>query len=163
MSDDPNILEPEWDVHMPEAPFHARASRIAHRAGSERVGATLYELDPGGASAPYHLHYANEELLVVLGGEPELRTAEGARRLAAGAVVSFPAGVAGAHALRNPGPDPARYLIFSTAVYPDVAEYPDTGATLTVTGPGEGKAFPAGVDVPQFPLVASAVAGSWPD
>ena len=68
MSDDPNILEPEWDVHMPEAPFHARASRIAHRAGSERVGATLYELDPGGASAPYHLHYANEELLVVLGG-----------------------------------------------------------------------------------------------
>jgi uncharacterized cupin superfamily protein len=163
MSDDPNILDPEWDVHMPEAPFHARGSRIASRAGSERVGATLYELDPGGRAAPYHFHHANEELLVVLAGEPELRTSEGARRLATGAVVAFPPGAAGAHALRNPGPEPARYLIFSTAVYPDVAEYPDTGATLTVTGPGEGKAFPAGVDVPYFPLVAAAVAGSWPD
>ena len=103
MSDDPNILEPEWDVHMPEAPFHARASRIAHRAGSERVGATLYELDPGGASAPYHLHYANEELLVVLEGEPELRTAEGVRQLATGAVVAFPAGVARCARAAQPG------------------------------------------------------------
>ena len=158
-----NVYEPHWDAERDEPPHRWRRARLGRQTGARQLGASLFELPPGAASFPLHAHYANEELLVVLEGEPELRTAEGVRRLAAGAVVSFPAGVGGAHALRNPGPDPARYLIFSTAVYPDVAEYPDTGATLTVTGPGEGKAFPAGVDVPQFPLVASAVAGSWPD
>ncbi len=163
MSEDPSIFQPEWDVHMPEAPFRARGSRIAQRAGSQRLGATLYEIDPGGAAAPYHLHHANEELLIVLEGEPELRTPDGVRSLAAGSVVAFPVGPDGAHAVRNPGPESARFLIISTAVYPDVGEYPDVSATLTITGPGEGRSFPGGTDVPYFPLASDAVEASWPD
>ena len=44
---------------------------------------------PGQAAYPYHWHYREEELLVVLEGSPWLRTANGNRRLARGEVVRF--------------------------------------------------------------------------
>jgi uncharacterized cupin superfamily protein len=157
MPDEPNIHEPAWDDEMPDAPFHARAMRVGARAGAEQLGATVYELDAGGAIAPYHLHHANEEMLVVLSGSPELRTPAGTRRLDAGAVVAFPRGEAGAHAVSNPGPEPARMLLVSTMRFPDVAEHVDTGAVLAITGHGAGRVFPSGSDVPAADAVLAAM------
>ena len=97
MAIDPNIHRPEWDSELSDAPFRARAMRVGERAGAEALGATLYEVAPGGAVSPYHAHHANEELLVVLSGEPEVRSPDGRRRLEPGAVVAFPAGERGAH------------------------------------------------------------------
>jgi uncharacterized cupin superfamily protein len=145
---DPNTLEPEWDAQLDEPPFLARAMRIAARAGARELGATLYELDPGGTIAPYHMHHGNEELLLVLAGTPELRTPDGMRELAAGAAVAFPRGPAGAHSVTNRSAAPVRLLIVSTMHYPEVAEHLDTGTWLAVLGPAEGKAFPAGSEVP---------------
>jgi uncharacterized cupin superfamily protein len=150
MPDEPNVLQPEWDAEMPDAPFRARALRAGAQAGARELGATLYELDAGGAISPYHFHHANEELLVVLSGSPEIRTHAGTRRVPAGAVVAFPRGEGGAHAVTNPGPEPARLLFVSTMHFPDVAEHVDTGATLAITGQAAGRVFPAGSDVP-FP------------
>ena len=95
----------------------------------------------------YHLHHANEELLIVLEGRPRLRTPEGTRTLEAGAVVAFPPGPDGAHRISNAGPEPARVLVCSTMRMPEVAEYPDTGTWLAMTGVAEGKVFPAGTDI----------------
>ena len=158
MPDEPNVLHPEWDAEMPDAPFRARAMRAGARAGAHELGATLYEIAPGGAISPYHFHHANEELLVVLAGSPEIRTPGGRQRLAAGAVVAFPRGEDGAHAVANPGPDPARVLLVSTMHFPDVAEHVDTGAVLTITGHAAGKVFPAGSDVPFPDAVVRAIA-----
>jgi hypothetical protein len=72
MPDHPNVLEPTWDAERPDPPFFARAMRAGANAGAQELGATLYELAPGGAVSPYHLHHANEE------------------RLEPGAVVAFP-------------------------------------------------------------------------
>jgi uncharacterized cupin superfamily protein len=161
MSDEPNIHQPEWDAEMPDAPFRAKAMRAGARAGSEELGATLYEIDAGGAISPYHFHHANEELLVVLAGSPEIRTPAGRRRLDAGAVIAFARGENGAHAVTNPGPEPARLLLVSTMRFPDVAEHLDTGALLAITGQAAGKVFPAGSDVPFPDAVISAIdAGS---
>ena len=44
----------------------------------ELLGATVYELPPGARWADLHVHYANEELIVVLAGKPTLHTLEGA-------------------------------------------------------------------------------------
>src|SRR5215213_4618251 len=44
----PNVFEPEWEHEM-EAPFSVRAERVGAGAGAERLGATVYEIDPGGA------------------------------------------------------------------------------------------------------------------
>ena len=40
--------------------------------------------------------------------------------------------------------------------FPDVAEHLDTGATLAMTGPGEGGVFPSGSEVPVWDAVARA-------
>src|SRR4051794_17959602 len=130
MSDEPNILNPEWDAEMADAPFRAKAMRAGARAGSHELGATLYEIEGGGAISPYHFHHANEELLIVLSGSPEVRMPGGRRRLAAGAVMAFARGEDGAHAVTNPGPEPVRILLVSTMHFPDVAEHVDTGALL---------------------------------
>jgi uncharacterized cupin superfamily protein len=157
MAIDPNIHRPEWDSELSDAPFRARAMRVGERAGAEALGATLYEVAPGGAVSPYHAHHANEELLVVLAGEPEVRSPDGRRRLEPGAVVAFVAGERGAHRVTNPGPEPARVLLVSTMRFPDVAEHLDTGAWLAITGPAEGKVFPAGADAPFLDAVLAAM------
>ncbi len=154
---DPNVLDPRWDAELLDAPFHLRAARVGAHAGATELGATLYELEPGGRVSPLHLHHGNEELLVVLAGAPELRTPGGIRGLEPGAVVAFPAGPDGAHAVRNPGPGPARVLLVSTMRFPDVAEHLDTGATLTITGPAEGRVFPGGSDVPVGEALVAAM------
>jgi len=156
MPDEPNILQPEWDAEMPDAPFRARALR----AGAQELGATLYELDPGGAISPYYFHHGNEELLVVLSGTPSLRTPTGVRVLEPGAVVAFVRGSDGAHQVLNDSGEPARVLLVSTQNLPDVAEHLDTGAWLAITGEAAGKVFPGGSDIPvQDAIVAAVQAG----
>jgi uncharacterized cupin superfamily protein len=150
---DPNVHRAAWDFERAEPPFRTRAMRLGPRAGAQQLGATLYEIDPGGAVSPYHLHHANEELLLVVSGTPRLRTPDGVRELDPGAVVAFPPGPTGAHRVFNPGDEPARVLIVSTMHFPDVAEYPDDGTWLAVTGPRDGKAFPAGADIPLLEAV----------
>jgi uncharacterized cupin superfamily protein len=156
MPDEPNILQPEWEAEMPDPPFRTRALRAGAHAGAHELGVTLYELDPGGAISPYHFHHANEELLIVLAGSPEIRSPGGKRRVAPGAVLAFPRGPEGAHAVTNPGPEPARVLLVSTMHFPDVAEHLDTGALLAITGQAAGLAFPAGSDVPFSDAVLQA-------
>jgi uncharacterized cupin superfamily protein len=142
---DPNVHEPSWELDEPDG-RGVRAARVGAAAGSQQLGAALYELLAGGAVSPYHAHHGNEELAVVLAGRPALRQPDGVRRLEPGAVVSFPAGPDGAHRISNPGPEVARVLIVSTMRYPEVAEHVSTGTTLVLTGPGEGKAFPEGAE-----------------
>ncbi len=144
---DPNLNFPKWVVEMPDAPFSSRAARIGERAGSAELGATLYEILPGGAISPYHIHHGNEEILFVLSGSPELRTPNGVRLLETGAVVAFPRGRHGAHRVKNSSPAPARVLIVSTMNFPDAVEHPDTGMWLSMSGRSEGKAFPSDVDI----------------
>jgi uncharacterized cupin superfamily protein len=144
---DPNLNFPKWDVEMPDLPFASRAARIGERAGGQELGATLYEIRPGGAVSPHHAHHGNEEMLFVLSGSPELRTPQGVRLLETGAVVAFPRGRQGAHRVKNSSPEPARVLIVSTMNFPDVVEHLDTGTWLSMSGPTEGKAFPSKVDV----------------
>jgi uncharacterized cupin superfamily protein len=123
----PNVYEPTWDADRDEPPYRWRRARIGRQAGARRLGASLFEVPPGGETFPLHAHYANEEMLVVVAGSPTLRTLAGERTLAPGEVVAFPAGREGAHALRNDTGEPVRVLIVSTMRAPDINEFPDTG------------------------------------
>jgi uncharacterized cupin superfamily protein len=154
---DPNVFSPEWDAELTDPPFRARVSRVANRAGGAELGASLFDVEPGGAVSPYHVHHGNEELLIVLAGRPELRTPDGRRMLEPGAVVAFPRGPEGAHQVLNPGPDVARVLLVSTMHHPEVVEHLDTGATLALLGPAEGSVFPTGADVPFMDAVVAAM------
>ncbi|HEY6694918.1 MAG TPA: cupin domain-containing protein [Solirubrobacteraceae bacterium] len=126
----PNILSPEWEAELPGL----RGRRVAAEAGAEKLGATLYEIDPGGRVSPLHVHHANEELLFVLSGRPTLRTLDGERELEPGAVVAFPSGRRGAHQVLNRSGEPSRVLIASTMIYPEVVEHPDSNKVVAISG-----------------------------
>src|SRR5918996_975232 len=137
----PNMFEPEWDAEQDRQPFTWRRARLGRQAGSERLGASLFELPPGASTFPLHAHHANEELLVVLAGRPTLRVAEGERELAPGEVVACPVGRAGAHRIDNRSDEPVRVLVVSTMIGPDVVEQLDSGKVFA-------RSFPPGTDPP---------------
>jgi uncharacterized cupin superfamily protein len=124
MSDN-NIWTDEWDEGDEDWSGGGVVSKRLPRAAERpRLGVTVYELDPGDFVV-YHFHHAWEELLIVLRGEPTLRTPAGARRVIEGEAVHFPVGPDGAHALKNETDGPVRILMASTLSSPEVAEYPD--------------------------------------
>ena len=90
------------------------------------MGLSLWELPPGEAAYPYHYHLAEEELVLVLDGQPSLRTPDGWRELQEGEVVPFLRGEQGGHQLVNRTEDTVRFLAFSTNGEPDIVLYPDS-------------------------------------
>jgi uncharacterized cupin superfamily protein len=126
-----NIFEPELqDGDRPDG-WNWRYARVGQAIGARKLGASIYELPPGGRSFPYHYEYPEEEWLIVLTGEPTLRTPEGEQRLRPGDTVCFREGPDGAHQVRNDTDEPTRVMIFSTKLgSPAVAVYPDSGKVL---------------------------------
>ena len=147
-----NIHDPEWDAEMDRAPYRWQRSLLGRRAGSERLGASLFDVPPGGATFPFHAHHANEELLVVLRGAPALRTPDGERTLAEGEVVALPAGRQGAHAITNRSTAPVRIMIVSTMIAPDINEFPDSGTLWA-------RSFAPGAVVPDDGVMAVGKVG----
>jgi uncharacterized cupin superfamily protein len=128
----PNIFNPNFDEGEPGTGGRARLGR---QSGSERLGMSLYELQPGFSRSARHFHYANEELLIVLSGHPLLITSNEERELAEGEVVAFPRGERGTHRVVNPGDRPVRFLLFSEMRAPDVIFYPDSRKVLAISRP----------------------------
>jgi uncharacterized cupin superfamily protein len=137
----PNIYSPTFDDESDREGFSYRDSWLGAQAGAERLGGSLYEIEPGQATFPYHWHTANEELLLVLEGTVTLREPDGTREAAAGEVVAFPRGERGAHQLSNRGETTARFLVLSEMNWPDPCVYPDSGKVgVRLLPPGEGDA-----------------------
>jgi uncharacterized cupin superfamily protein len=124
-----NLLALELGEPSGNPPGHQfAATSLSRRFEAVATGLSVYELPPGNASWPYHFETTEEEWLIVTEGELTLRTPEGESVLRAGDVACFPAGAAGAHAVRNHSDAPARYAMPSTsAPYGDATVYPDSG------------------------------------
>ena len=90
----------------------------------------MSEVEPGDKLWPYHTHYLNEEWVIVLRGEPTLRTPEGEQVLKEGDVACFPRGKDGAHQIINRTDSPIRVLMLSSMIRGEVIEYLDTGKIL---------------------------------
>lgn len=123
-----NALEPgEWDDYGPGPEgFCTRPRRLVRRQGAF-LTMSVYVLDAGEKHLPYHFHHGAEELLLVLEGEPTLRTPEGVRRLRPGDVAHFPRGADGAHQVWNEDATAVRFVVAAANTTPEVVEYPDSG------------------------------------
>jgi len=130
-----NITDPTftYDAEDPEG-FRSGMYRLGPTFGATDTGTSVYELPPGQALCPYHYEYGEEEWLLVLEGEPTLRTPEGSERLAPHDLAFFPKGPQGAHQLRNDTDATVRILMWSTVVYPTATAYPDSGKVGVWTG-----------------------------
>jgi uncharacterized cupin superfamily protein len=114
---------------------------VGRQAGARELGASVFEVPPGGSTFPLHVHHANEEILVVISGTATLRTIDGERRLDQGDLVCFRTGREGAHRIDNRTDEPVRVLIVSTMIGPDVVEHVDSQKIYA-------RSFASGADPP---------------
>lgn len=122
-----NLNGDEWDETRDREGWRIKEAFVGHRIGGELLGAGLAEVEPGSKLWPYHTHHANEEWVIVVVGEPTLRTPDGEHVLRDGDVVAFPRGHHGGHQIINRTDSPVRVLMLSSMVRPDIVEYIDTG------------------------------------
>ena len=122
-----NLAEAERKTFGHGKKFKATVAPIARALGAEKIGCTLVELDPGKRAWPYHLHYADEEMFVILEGEGSIRYDGGTYPVRQGDVVFTPTGPGTAHQIVNSSDAPLRHLALSSQSDAEVAEYPDSG------------------------------------
>jgi uncharacterized cupin superfamily protein len=136
-----NLYGDEWDETRDREGWRIKEAFVGHRIGGALIGASMSEVEPGNKLWPYHTHHWNEEWVIVLRGEPTLRTPEGEQVLNEGDVVCFPRGEKGAHQIINHTDEPIRVLMVSSMIKGDVIEYVDTGKVLAEGPTGERVTF----------------------
>jgi uncharacterized cupin superfamily protein len=115
-----------WDRVEERPGWRSKDAWVGRRLGAELLGGSLYELEPGERLWPYHTHFANEEWLLVVRGQPTLRTPEGEQELREGDVVGFPRGADGYHQVINRTQAPIRVFMLSSMLAPDLVHYQDS-------------------------------------
>ncbi len=100
---------------------------------AQKLGAGFDIVPPGKRSCPYHFHYAQEEMFVILEGEGTLRVAGEMIPIRAGDVIDIPPGPEYPHQIINTSDAQLKYLSISTQEFPEVCEYPDSGKYLAYT------------------------------
>ena len=114
----------EYDDGDP-AGYRAGVARVGEQAGGEGLTVKLYEVPAGESLCPYHYEF-EEEWLLVLDGELDLRVPDRESKVAKGDLVRFAPGPEGAHKVTNRSDAPAKLLMFSSSREPAVAVYPDS-------------------------------------
>jgi uncharacterized cupin superfamily protein len=110
----------------------ARFGRLAPGTAAKKLGASIDIIPPGKRGCPYHFHYAQEEMFVVIDGEGTLRVAGEMVPIRAGDVIFIPPGPDYPHQILNTSERPLTYLSVSTQEKPEVVEYPDSGKYLAL-------------------------------
>lgn len=121
------LANDEWSSVRDRPGWSMKRASLGQKLGGELLGASLFEVPPGSATYPYHYHYGDEELLIVLAGRPTLRGPDGERDLEPGDCAIFRRGPEGGHLLRNDGDEDVRLVIVSTRSDVELAVYPDSG------------------------------------
>ena len=128
--------------HQVRAPLYDTwCGRLAPGTVAGKLGASIDTVAPGQRSCPYHFHYAQEEMFVVLEGTGTLRVAGEMLPLRAGDVIFVPPGPDYPHQLINTSDAPLKYLSISTRETPEICEYPDSGKYLAMARGSDGEPF----------------------
>jgi uncharacterized cupin superfamily protein len=123
--------------------YDSIGARLAPGTAAQKLGASLDIVAPGKRSCPYHFHYAQEEMFIVLEGRGTLRVAGELLPLQTGDMVFIPAGPAYPHQIINSSDEPLKYLSISTRETPEVVDYPDSAKYLAIISVGDGASFDA--------------------
>ena len=136
-----NFNETELE-HQVRAPLYdTLCARLAPGTAAQKLGASIDIVAPGMRSCPYHFHYAQEEMFVILEGSGTLRVAGEMLPVRASDVLFIPPGPEYPHQLLNTSDAPLKYLSISTRETPEVCEYPDSGKFLAMAQASNGHQF----------------------
>src|SRR6185436_17222128 len=121
--------------------YDSVCARLARGTAARKLGASVDTVAPGMRSCPYHFHYAQEEMFVVLEGHGTLRVADEMLPLRPGDIAFIPAGPEYPHQIINTSDAPLKYLSISTRETPEIAEYPDSGKYQAYVSKGDERPF----------------------
>lgn len=122
----------------------ADETNVSRALGLKQLGASYFEVKPGEAAFPYHVHYGEDELIYVIAGEGTYRFGGNSHAVKAGDMLSAPAGGPDvAHQLTNTGTGILRYFCVSSLHRVNVSDLPDVGELLVgVRNPDGTPAMP---------------------
>lgn len=136
-----NIADLPLEAYGKGGQFAAMLGRAGAALGTRQIGCTAVVLEPGKRAWPYHLHYAEEELFVVLEGEGASRYDDEEFPVRTGDMILTPPGPGTAHQIINTSKSRLRYLALSAKRRPEVCYYPDSGKYGAYFGEGREDAF----------------------
>jgi uncharacterized cupin superfamily protein len=117
---------PEHNVHGDK--YESFDTGISELIGAKKLGYNLTVVPPGKRSCPFHNHWEEEELFIVLAGRGTYRYGDKAIPVRAGDVCAAPCGGREtAHHLINDSDAELKYLSISTLSLTEICEYPDSG------------------------------------
>jgi uncharacterized cupin superfamily protein len=131
----------EVELHLEERPplYGTRCGRVigpnVSGVAARKLGVSIDIAAPGKVTCPYHFHYAQEEMFVILEGTGTLRVADERLPVRAGDVIVIPPGPEYPHQLVNTSDAPLKYLSISTQETPEICEYPDSAKYLAYSRP----------------------------
>ncbi|AIY39819.1 auxin-binding protein [Collimonas arenae] len=134
-----NAATLKHDVREPL--YDALSARLATDTAAQKLGASIDIVAPGKISCPYHFHYAQEEMFIILEGSGTLRVAGEMLPLVSGDIIFIPPGPEYPHQIVNTSDQPLKYLSISTKEQPEVCEYPDSGKFLAMAAAGGERVF----------------------
>lgn len=129
-----NVDEVPLQRLLREPLVDSMCSGLSDGTAAVKLGAAVDTLAPGKIVCPYHYHYAQEEMFVVLEGHGHLRVAGTMVPVRAGDVVFIPPGPEYPHQFVNTSDAPLKYLSISTQERPEICEYPDSGKYMAYAG-----------------------------
>ncbi len=125
------------------SPFEASVGRFTSLFNMKGLGCSSVILRPGKKAWPYHLHYGQEELFVIISGQGTIRYDGEEHSIKSGDVIFTPPGEGTAHQIVNTSKEELKYLAFSTQENPEMCYYPDSGkyASYASDSSGQSKVF----------------------
>lgn len=120
-------------------PFEASVGRFTSLFDMKGMGCSSVVLNPGKKAWPYHLHYGQEELFIIMSGEGTIRFNGEDYPIKTGDVIFTPPGKETAHQIVNTSAEDLKYLALSTQEDPEMCYYPDSGKYATYTSDSDGK------------------------
>lgn len=119
-----NIRDLEVDVKKMGI-YGGGLRRISGDFEAAKLGFNITVVDPGQFLCPYHKHYGEEELILVIEGEATVRQEDKVYKVKRDDLIFYNCGVA--HQLYNHSDKPVRLLAISNNDPSDICEYPDSG------------------------------------
>lgn len=125
---DPKPFPAPIPDHLKEKYEGAKMAFAGPLLGAQKLGFNVTIVPPGKRAVQFHNHRVNEELFFILEGEGEVRIGTETFKIKQGDIISNPPGGAEtAHQIINTSEKELKYLAISTKLYPDIADYPDSG------------------------------------
>ncbi|CAI0743764.1 cupin domain-containing protein [Serratia ficaria] len=119
--------------------YDSVGARLGTGTAAEKLGASIDWVAPGMRSCPYHFHYAQEEMFIILQGSGTLRVAGERLPIVSGDIIFIPPGPEYPHQIINTSDAPLKYLSVSTREQPELVEYPDSGKYQASGRGGDGE------------------------